>query len=157
LTLHKRIIADGRIRRGKTAIAGSREPKPDAARSALMARIGQKHTTPELAVRKLLRQLGYRYRLHDRRLPGTPDIRFPGRRKVIFVHGCYWHRHKGCARSTTPKTRRAFWNEKFEANIKRDRRNIRALKKLGWDVLVVWECESRRPESLADRVIAFLD
>lgn len=145
-----------KTRTRKSSAAGPRDPAPDAARSALMARVGQKHTAPELAVRKLLRQLGYRYRLHGRGLPGTPDVRLPARRKIIFVHGCYWHRHRGCPRTTTPKTRAAFWNAKFEANIRRDRRNIRALKKLGWDVLVVWECESRRPETLSDRLAAFL-
>jgi DNA mismatch endonuclease (patch repair protein) len=136
---------------------GATDPKPDAARSALMARIGPKDTAPELVVRKILSQLGLRYRLHDRKLPGTPDICFPGKRKVIFVHGCFWHRHKGCRRTTSPKTRRAFWAEKFEANTRRDRRNVRALKKIGWDVLIVWECQSRSPETLHKRILSFIE
>lgn len=121
-----------------------------------MARIGPKNTTPELATRKLLHRLGYRYRLHRRDLPGTPDICFPARRKVIFVHGCFWHRHEGCRRTTMPKVRTSFWTEKFRQNIERDHRKITALRELGWSTLVVWECETKTLPTLAQRLAAFL-
>jgi len=114
----------------------SDEVAPDAVRSVNMARIGARDTAPELAVRWLLHRLGYRYRLHKRDLPGTPDICFSSLRKVIFVHGCYWHRHRGCNRTTTPKTRVDFWKDKFEKNIVPDRMNM---KELGWEAMVVWE------------------
>ncbi len=122
-----------------------------------MARIGAKDTRPELAVRQLLHRLGYRYRLHRQDLPGRPDICFVGRRKVIFVHGCFWHRHEGCRRTTTPKTRTSFWNDKFERNIARDRVNLSDLGRLGWEALVVWECETIDLEALAPRLVRFLD
>ena len=117
---------------GRTGRESKGEPGPDAARSANMARIGARDTGPELAVRRLLHRLGYRYRLHKRELPGTPDICFPGRRKAIFVHGCFWHRHDGCRRTTTPKTRTAFWKDKFDKNVVRDRTNMMNLGALGW-------------------------
>ena len=122
-----------------------------------MARIGAKDTRPELAVRRLLHRLGYRYRLHRRDLPGRPDICFPGRRKAIFVHGCFWHRHDGCRRTTTPKTRTSFWTAKFEGNIARDRMNLSDLGKLGWKAIVVWECETTDLDGLALRLVRFLD
>ena len=122
-----------------------------------MARVGSADTAPELAVRKLLHRLGYRFRLHRRDLPGRPDICFPGRKKAIFVHGCFWHRHEGCRRTTTPGTRRSFWTEKFRDNVARDRSNLHDLAALGWSVLVVWECETADPETLASRLVGFLD
>lgn len=122
-----------------------------------MARVGAKDTRPELAVRRLLHRLGYRYRLHRRDLPGRPDICFPGRRKAIFVHGCFWHRHDGCRRTTTPKTRTSFWKAKFERNVARDRMNLSDLGRLGWEVMVVWECETTDLEKLAPRLVRFLD
>lgn len=112
----------------------------EPSRSALMRRVKAKHSKPELAVRRLAHRMGYRFRLHGKSLPGTPDLVFASRRKVIFVHGCFWHRHKGCVRCTTPKTRAAYWANKFEQNTKRDRRNIGLLRQAGWEVLVVWEC-----------------
>ncbi len=121
-----------------------------------MARVGQKNTKPELIVRKLLHGLGYRYRLHRKNLPGTPDICFSSRKKVIFVHGCFWHRHEGCRRTTTPKTRTDFWEEKFRQNVARDRRKIDDLQKLGWNALVVWECETEDESELESRLIDFL-
>ncbi len=121
-----------------------------------MARVGQKNTKPELIVRRLLHGLGYRYRLHKKNLPGTPDICFPSRKKVIFVHGCFWHRHKGCRRTTTPKTRTTFWEEKFRQNVARDRRKIEALHQLGWNALVLWECETEDKSKLESRLIDFL-
>ena len=132
------------------------EPAPSAERSALMARIGSKDTKPELLVRKLLHGMGYRYRLHRRDLPGTPDICFPGRRKVVFVHGCFWHRHDGCKRATTPGTRRSYWERKFKGNVVRDRRNLADLEHLGWEALVVWECETADLPALAERLREFL-
>lgn len=122
-----------------------------------MARIRAKNTRPELTVRRLLHSLGYRYRLHRRDLPGTPDICFPGRKKVIFVHGCFWHRHEGCRRTTTPKTRTSFWENKFAANMVRDRRNMNGLGEIGWDAIVVWECETADLKALVPRLIRFLD
>lgn len=130
---------------------------PSPERSANMARVGSADTLPELAVRKLLHRLGYRFRLHRRDLPGTPDICFPGRKKAIFVHGCFWHRHEGCRRTTTPRTRRSFWTEKFRNNVARDRSNLNDLAALGWSVLVVWECETADPGTLASRLAGFLD
>ena len=142
--------------------AGSRPPEsPEAApspqRSANMARIGSANTSPELAVRKLLHRLGYRFRVHRRSLPGTPDICFPGRKKAIFVHGCFWHRHEGCHRTTTPRTRTSFWEDKFEKNVARDRANLDHLGELGWAVMIVWECETVNPDALAARLAGFLD
>src|SRR5689334_23096555 len=104
------------------------EPK----RSALMQRVRRQHTAPELRVRKALHAMGFRYRLHAKNLPGRPDIILPRFRAAIFVHGCFWHRHAGCSRSSVPKTRQAFWEEKFRANVARDQRNKKDLQALGW-------------------------
>ena len=130
-----------------------------AARSALMSRIRGKDTGPELAVRRILFALGYRYRLHGRKLPGKPDLVFPARRKVVFVHGCFWHGHT-CLGGRLPGTRSEFWAEKIGANKRRDRRNRRALGKLGWQSLVVWECKLSRVkllESTTARMVRFLE
>ena len=128
-----------------------------AQRRYCMSRIRGKDTKPELAVRQLLHGLGYRYRLHDRRLPGRPDLVFPGLRKVIFVHGCFWHRHNCRFGRVMPSTRRGFWSDKFLANKERDARNRRALRELAWSVFVVWECQIARREWLAERLVRFLD
>jgi DNA mismatch endonuclease (patch repair protein) len=125
-------------------------------RSRNMARIRGKDTTPELVVRRLLHQLGYRYRLHEAKLPGSPDVVFPARRKVIFLHGCFWHRHPRCKYAYTPKSRIDFWMSKFERNVTRDARNQRALEGLGWETLVVWECEIHNLDVLRDRLVNFL-
>ena len=132
------------------------EPRPTPDRSALMARVKQKNTKPELFVRHLLHSNGFRFRLHRSDLPGTPDIVFIGRKKAIFVHGCFWHRHEGCTGCTTPKTRVAFWLEKFRVNIERDRRKLAELSARGWSSLVIWECETTNPEHLEDRLVRFL-
>jgi DNA mismatch endonuclease, patch repair protein len=124
-------------------------------RSALMSRIRGRNTRPELIVRRLAHSLGYRFRLHQRRLPGSPDIVFPRLRMVIFVHGCFWHRH-GCGRAFTPKTRPKFWEQKFAANVSRDRRARIALRHQGWDVLVIWECQMISPGRLLLRLGRFL-
>ena len=121
-----------------------------------MAAVRGRDTKPEMIVRRLLFSLGYRFRLHRKDLPGRPDVVFAGRRKAIFVHGCFWHRHAGCSKATTPKTRADFWNTKFDQNVERDRRAERALADMGWSSLVVWECETRTPEPLASKLRAFL-
>ena len=113
-----------------------------ATRSRIMSLVGQKDTGPEIVLRLALHKLGVRYRLHDKSLPGSPDLVFPRYRAVVFVHGCYWHSH-GCYRSTIPKTRRRFWKSKFLANKERDERNVRLLKESGWRVMIVWECTVR--------------
>lgn len=119
------------------------------ARSANMARIRGRDTGPEIAVRKALHAGGFRYRLHRRDLPGTPDILLIRQRIAIFVHGCYWHRHEGCRNATTPATRTDFWEAKFAANVERDARNAAALEAAGWKVVVIWECETAKPGQLA--------
>jgi DNA mismatch endonuclease (patch repair protein) len=127
-------------------------------RGARMARVRGKDTKPELAVRRLVHGMGYRYRLHRRGLPGTPDLVFPGRRKVVFVHGCFWHRHPdpACKLARWPKSRLDFWKPKLEGNRARDLANQETLRALGWDVLVIWECELGNPASVSDRLIEFL-
>lgn len=127
-------------------------------RSERMARIRAKDTAPEMRVRRLAHAMGYRYRLHRRDLPGCPDLVFPSRRKVIFVHGCFWHRHgKNCPLTRWPKSKMDFWRPKLEANRKRDRRNLKDLAALGWRVLVIWECEIRDGGKLAMTIKEFLD
>jgi DNA mismatch endonuclease (patch repair protein) len=125
-------------------------------RSLIMAAVHSKDTKPELAVRSLVHALGYRFRLHVASLPGKPDLVFPGRRKIIFVHGCFWHRHARCRYATSPKTRPEFWQEKFFTNVARDRRTRRELKKLGWSILTVWQCELKNPQKLEVRIEGFL-
>jgi DNA mismatch endonuclease (patch repair protein) len=124
-------------------------------RSALMSRIGSKHTAPELAVRKLLSGMGYRYRLHRRDLPGKPDIVFVSRKKAIFVHGCFWHGH-GCRIGKLPKSRIEFWTDKMKMNRKRDRLNEHALRSAGWRVLTVWQCEIKNEVPLREKLVKFL-
>jgi DNA mismatch endonuclease (patch repair protein) len=123
-----------------------------------MARIGSKDTKPEMVVRRMLHALGYRYVLHDRRLPGSPDLVFPSRRKAVFVHGCFWHRHD-CGRGFEPKSNVEFWSAKLEANRARDRRHLAALSALGWRVLVVWECATDPKElrTLERKLVRFLE
>lgn len=111
------------------------------ARSRLMSRIRGKDTKPEMVVRSYLYARGLRYRLHDRSLPGKPDLVFKSRKTVVFVHGCFWHGHKGCKKARIPKTREEFWRAKIEGNAARDRRSIRKLRSLGWHVHIVWECQ----------------
>jgi DNA mismatch endonuclease (patch repair protein) len=108
-----------------------------------MRSVPQKNTTPELHLRKALHAMGFRYRLNDRKLPGSPDLVFPKYRAVIFVHGCFWHRH-GCRYTTTPATRREFWEAKFKANMERDEEKERKLQDAGWRVKIVWECELKK-------------
>ncbi|AVE05700.1 very short patch repair endonuclease [Pseudomonas palleroniana] len=125
-------------------------------RSLRMARVKSKGTKPEMVVRRLLFSMGYRYRLHDRSLPGSPDIIFRGRKKVIFVHGCFWHRHDGCPLARLPKSRLDFWIPKLEGNRERDTRTLHQLNSLGWDVLVIWECELKDLNLLEKMLNGFL-
>jgi len=129
-----------------------------AARSERMSRVRAKNTKPELAVRRLVYGLGYRYRLHARELPGSPDLVFRRRKKVIFVHGCFWHRHaaKGCTLARVPKSRIDFWLAKLEGNQKRDLANIRKLRKDGWKVLQIWECELPNLDRVQRRLDLFI-
>jgi DNA mismatch endonuclease (patch repair protein) len=120
-----------------------------AARSANMAKVKGKNTGPELLVRKALHAMGYRFRLHRRDLPGRPDIVLPRLRTVVFVHGCYWHRHADCNRASMPATRRDFWQAKFDRTVERDYTQGKRLAEAGWNVLVVWECETRNQMNLA--------
>lgn len=109
-------------------------------RSQIMSHISGKNTKPEILIRKIAHSLGYRFRLHKKELPGKPDIVFPKYKKAIFVNGCLWHGHKNCKRSKLPTTNKKFWQRKIEGNIKRDRANYKALKKLGWSYLIIWQC-----------------
>lgn len=123
-----------------------------ARRSWLMSRVGGKNTTPEIVVRKVAHSLGLRFRLHRKDLPGTPDLVFPKWRTAIFVHGCFWHRHAGCPKASNPKTRAGYWRKKFESNVRRDNRNVKLLRKQGWSVLTVWECETKKVERLGGKL-----
>ncbi len=129
-------------------------------RSAIMRAIRGKDTQPEIVVRRLVHSLGYRYRLHVRSLGGCPDLVFPSRDKVIFVHGCFWHRHSCRKGRSTPTTRAAFWRKKLESNRLRDVRHTRRLRRGGWSVLTVWECQTTTPsklKTLAGRLTRFLE
>ena len=129
-----------------------------AARSERMGRIRAKDTKPELVVRRLLHGLGYRYRLHRRDLPGVPDIVFGRLRKVVFVHGCFWHRHPDsrCRLARLPKSRLDFWRKKLEGNRRRDEENEARLKALGWNILIIWECQIKDTPSLKMRLTNYL-
>ncbi len=129
---------------------------PPKKRSAIMAAVHAKDTGPELALRRLVHGMGHRYRLHAKELPGRPDLVFRPLKKVIFVHGCFWHRHDACRYATTPKSRTVFWHAKFAANVARDRRNVRDLKKAGWRVLTIWQCQLKNPNKVAKRTHEFL-
>lgn len=133
-------------------MADNRTPE---SRSALMSRIGGRNTAPEFIVRRLLHSLGYRFRLHRRDLPGTPDIVFPSRRKIVFVNGCFWHAH-GCRIGRPPKSRLEFWGPKLEHNRTKDKRDKRALRALGWEVLTVWQCQTKSRNQLESRLLSFL-
>ncbi len=125
-------------------------------RSANMRAIRSKDMRPELAVRSLVHKLGYRFRLHRKDLPGKPDLVFVARRKVIFVHGCFWHCHKGCKTAHMPKSNLDYWGPKLERNRARDEENVKNLSANGWKVLVVWECETKNGKNITKRIVAFL-
>lgn len=126
-------------------------------RSRTMALVRAKDTKPEMVVRRVTHSLGFRYRLHDNRLLGVPDLVFPRLKKIIFVHGCFWHRHPGCAMARLPKSNLAFWLPKLNGNWERDQRNARLLRKEGWRVKVVWECQTKRPERMRRAIERFLN
>lgn len=125
-------------------------------RSWLMSRVRGWNTTPEMAVRRAAHRLGYRFRLMRKDLPGKPDLTFPKYRAVIFVHGCFWHRHSGCRKASTPKSRETFWNEKFERNVARDARVVEELVRLGWRVMTIWECDTKDVGGIDRRLDSFL-
>jgi DNA mismatch endonuclease, patch repair protein len=122
-----------------------------------MRLVPAKGSTPEMVVRRLVHSMGYRYRLHSSGLPGKPDLVFSARKKVILVHGCFWHRHSNCHLARLPKSRLDFWLPKLERNKERDKLVVRALRKLGWKTLIVWECETVSKEKLAKKLRRFLD
>ncbi len=132
------------------------DTKIDPRRSALMSRIRSADTQPEMAVRRLLHAMGYRFRLHRRDLPGKPDIVMPRHALAIFVHGCFWHQHPSCRLASKPKTRQDYWTPKLAGNVKRDEEAQAALRALGWRVEVVWECDTRNPRHLAQRLQAVM-
>lgn len=132
------------------------DPFPPEKRSAIMRAVPGRHTTPELAVRRLVHGLGYRYRLHDARLPGQPDLVLPRLRTVILVHGCFWHQHRCPRGDRRPAARPEYWLRKLANNQRRDRRQRAELRKLGWRVIVVWECQTRRPDVLRRRLARLL-
>lgn len=120
-----------------------------------MGRVRQKNTKPEMVVRRLAHSLGFRFRLHRRDLPGRPDLAFPKLGKVIFVHGCFWHRHN-CKKATTPSSNVDYWHKKFAENVERDNKAIAELTSAGWGSMVVWECQTSDIGALADSISAFL-
>jgi len=128
----------------------------DPERSRVMRAVKGKDTAPEMSVRRMLHKLGYRYRLHRKDLPGKPDLVFPGRNAVIFVHGCFWHGHDCKRGARIPKTNTEYWTEKICRNVKRDAQAIKDLEAAGWRVFVVWECDLRDLDTLKDRLVAFL-
>ena len=121
-------------------------------RSWNMRQVRNKNTTPEILTRSLMHAMGLRFRLHRKNLPGSPDIVLAKYRTVVFVHGCYWHRHPGCKYASTPKTNTAFWQNKFAQNVNRDTESCRKLKKSGWNVLIIWQCETKDIEKLRKRL-----
>lgn len=138
-------------------MTGKLEKPVDSFVSFRMRRVRQIDTGPELVVRKLVHSAGYRYRLHRKDLPGKPDIVFPSRRKIVFVHGCFWHGHEHCKRARLPKTRLEYWSKKIQRNKERDEQVVLQLEQLGWIVQVIWECETKNLQSLRSRLINFLD
>ncbi len=126
-------------------------------RSWIMGRIRSRNTKPEIIVRSILHRMGFRFSLRNKKLPGSPDIVMPRHKTIVFVHGCFWHRHRKCRQASVPKTRVKFWKEKFEKNQDRDRKNECELRKLGWKVIVIWECEVlRNPEKIARKLFSII-
>lgn len=132
------------------------DPLTEDARSERMSRVRGVDTKPELVVRRLVHRMGYRYRLHADGLPGTPDLAFRARRKVIYVHGCFWHQH-GCRQYRMPRTRAGFWEPKLQSNKSRDAKVQREIRGLGWKVLVIWECQIKNLVRLQGRIATFLE
>ena len=125
-------------------------------RSAIMRRVPSANTRPEIRVRKIVHRLGFRFRLHAQNLPGKPDLVFRRRKQAVFVHGCYWHQHK-CDAAKRPATNRRYWNNKLDNNVQRDKKNLYLLRRQGWRVLTVWECELKNTERLERRLFRFLN
>lgn len=125
-------------------------------RHRIMASVRRRNTGPELIVRSMLHRLGYRFRLYSKTLVGTPDIVLPRHRAVIFVHGCFWHQHKGCPLAKRPASNTKYWNRKFDENIKRDKLNIRELRRIDWRVLIIWQCETNNLIKLERKLKQFL-
>lgn len=133
------------------------DPLSQAQRSYLMSRVRSKDTSPEMSVRRLVHALGFRYRLHCRNLPGTPDLVFPKKKKVIFVHGCFWHKHNCKHGQIASKSNVDYWSAKLERNRSRDKDNVKALQTMGWQSLIVWECQLKEIDKLKRRLIKFLN
>jgi DNA mismatch endonuclease, patch repair protein len=125
-------------------------------RSRLMSRVRSTNTTPELIIRSLVHRLGYRFRLHDKKLPGRPDLAFPGRKKVLFVHGCFWHGHENCPKGKLPKSNLSVWRPKISKNRERDTRIAIEIAEKGWKSLTIWQCELKDIESVRKRIVQFL-
>jgi DNA mismatch endonuclease (patch repair protein) len=132
------------------------DPLSKQERSLLMGKVRSKNTKPEMIVRKLVFGFGYRYRLHTKELPGRPDLVFRGRRKLIFVHGCFWHGHDCTSGTNRPKSNTDYWQEKLNKNKLRDESDKKTLEKMGWDILVVWECELKNLQSVSQKIKSFL-
>jgi DNA mismatch endonuclease (patch repair protein) len=126
-------------------------------RSKIMSSIKSYDTQPELMIRSLIHRMGYRFRLRNVWLPGSPDIVLPRHKKVIFIHGCFWHGHQKCKKSKRPNTNKDFWKHKLDNNVDRDKRQQRELNKLGWHYLVVWQCQISKPETVRKRIKRFID
>lgn len=129
---------------------------PPAKRSWIMSRVKGENTKPEILVRSLVHAMGFRFRLHRKDLPGKPDLVLPRHKKVIFVHGCFWHQHSACPNSARPTSNIAYWNRKLDRTVERDKHNIASLKSAGWQVLVVWECQIKNTEKLIGALGEFL-
>jgi len=132
------------------------KPAVDETRRRIMRAVHSKNTGPERHVRSVLWRMGYRFRIHHSGLPGKPDIVLAGRRKVIFVHGCFWHGHRGCSKATVPKSRQDYWIPKLKRNRERDLQSIDSLRDLGWDVLVIWQCQLADEATLAETLGHYL-
>jgi DNA mismatch endonuclease (patch repair protein) len=126
-------------------------------RSRIMARVKSRDTAPEKMVRKILHRMGYRFRLRSAKLPGKPDVILPKHKKIVFVHGCFWHGHEGCRRSLRPASNSEYWNRKIDRNIARDARVQQELKEMGWKVLVIWQCQMRDASTVEERLEGFLN
>jgi len=127
-----------------------------AKRSEVMRSVKSRDTKPELLVRRMLHKAGFRYRLHAKNLPGKPDIVFPSKHKAILVHGCFWHQHRGCHLADRPTSNTEYWNPKLDGNMARDARNLEALRKSGWEVLIIWDCQTRDKDALLKGLVKFL-
>jgi DNA mismatch endonuclease (patch repair protein) len=129
--------------------------KPEE-RSQIMAKVHGENTSPEILVRSLIHRMGYRFRLYVKDLPGKPDIVLPRHKKIIFIHGCFWHQHEGCQQAARPTSNTDYWNKKLDRNVIRDNGNIQKLEYLGWKVLIIWECEIKKRDALLEKLSAFL-